>query len=83
MTIVMPNESTAIGFARYSNQKLFCKNHKLPMFANRTCSHDVTWGYDEDYSNKSRDYWATHITDEQSMTEHIVSCPVCHKSFCD
>lgn len=81
-------ENTAIGDARFENQRIFCRNHNVPMFANRFCSHDVTWselgnGDGSRYEGKNHDIWAAYITDYQSMTTHIVSCPVCGKSFCD
>ena len=73
---------SAIADARYNNQKIYCKNNNLPMFAGRECSHDVTWGNEKEQYQRTNDYWDV-ITDEQSMGEHIISCPVCHKSFCD
>lgn len=73
----------AVGDARFENQRIYCKNNNVPFFANRFCSHDVLWGDDGRYIGKHEDYWAAYITDEKSMSEHIVSCPVCHKSFCD
>lgn len=72
---------TCIGASRFNNQEIYCKNNNLPMFANRTCDHSLSAVRDR-HRNSPRDYWLV-ITDEESMSEHIVSCPICGASFCD
>lgn len=70
---------SAISDARYNNQRLYCEKHNVPLFAPQTCSHYVRWG---DYHEAPKDIFEV-IDDITSMSTHIISCPICHKSFCD
>jgi hypothetical protein len=71
----------------YENQKVFCEQNKLPLFANRSCSHDVSWGGDyhdkpTEFDDMLRDRYGEQA-EIISMSQHIISCPVCWKSWCD
>ena len=57
-------------------QQKYCKNNNLPFFAPDSCSgteymtHPIILIWD-------------YISVNYAMTNHIIDCPLCHKSFCD
>lgn len=57
-------------------QEKFCKDNNVPFFAPVMCSgtrymtHPIT------------NIWE-HISVNYAMTNHIIYCPLCRKSFCD
>ena len=73
----------------YENQKIYCKNRNVPMFANSACSHDYPWVRDELYGNRKSfgEMLVDKYGEEQSIiissSEHIISCPSCCRSWCD
>ena len=74
----------------YENQRIYCENNKLPLFASRSCNHSYGW-------NRERDNYGVLQTLgeilvqrygkdkalELSSSSHIISCPGCSRSWCD
>jgi hypothetical protein len=73
----------------YDNQKLYCTTNKLPMFASSSCNHTYGWVRDERHGNLqtlSEMLIEKHGHDEAfviSSSTHIISCPICNRSWCD
>ena len=75
MKRVFDNDVFDASAAREAQEK-YCKDNRVPFFAPDKCSgthyhpHPIT------------NIWE-HISVNYAMTNHIISCPLCHKSFCD
>jgi hypothetical protein len=74
----------------YSNQKMYCENNKLPLFASSSCDHSYGWNKHRDNYNELQTLGEILIgkygEDEAfkiSSSTHIISCPGCSRSWCD
>ena len=80
-------EETILEDILYDNQKLYCSNNNLPLFAHKSCHHNVSWG--GDYSNAPTDFGDMLVSkygEEEALKKsysHIISCPICSKTWCD
>jgi len=74
----------------YENQKLYCKNNNLPMFASKTCNHINSWSFNKGNEGVLQtlgesliDKYGLEEAFKVSAGTHIISCPGCGKSWCD
>ena len=73
----------------YDNQKQFCKDNHVPMFASSSCSHHYPWVRDELYGKTQSlgemlvEKYGEDKAFEISAGSHIISCPGCGRSWCD
>ena len=73
----------------YENQRIFCEQNKLPLFAYRSCNHTYQWVSDDRYGkNQSLGEMLVEKHGEEdafivSASTHIISCPTCCRSWCD
>jgi len=74
----------------YENQKLYCINNNLPMFASRRCNHINSWSFDKGNEGVLQtlgesliDKYGFEEAFRVSASTHIISCPGCSKSWCD
>lgn len=73
----------------YNNQKIYCEQNKLPMFASSSCSHMYSWIQDERYGNiQTLGEMLVERHGEQrafqiSASTHITGCPVCSRAWDD
>ena len=73
----------------YDNQRIYCEANKLPLFAYRHCDHRYNWIRDERYGKLQTlsEMLVERYGDEEafriSASSHIISCPVCSRSWCD
>ena len=74
----------------YENQKIYCANNKLPLFAHSICHHNYSWKSYEDVKDAPTklgdiliDKYGKEKAFEISAGSLITSCPFCCKSWCD
>lgn len=73
----------------YINQVKYCEANKLPMFASARCSHNYAWVFVKDYGRLQTlgEMLIEKYGEEEAMkiasSTHIISCPICSKSWCD
>ena len=74
----------------YENQKLFCNNSKVPLFASSSCSHQYRWNVDRDNYGKLQtlgemlvEKYGEEKAFKISSDTHITGCPICGRSWCD
>jgi hypothetical protein len=73
----------------YDNQRTYCKNRDIPMFASSSCNHTYGWVEDDRYGKLqtlSEMLIEKHGEEEAfriSSSTHIISCPTCWRSWCD
>jgi len=69
----------------YELQKQFCERNNLPLFASEKCFHDYEW-VDESRKITTFDEMMKEKYDDARLAAssmHIISCPICCKSWCD
>lgn len=72
------------------NQKKMCKTDNLPVFVS-SCSHDTPWTRTFDYQAPNRNLTDMLVFKLGDLSKallyaasyHIISCPICNKSWCD
>jgi hypothetical protein len=73
----------------YENQRVYCNNNKVPLFAFESCSHRYKWvGQDIYGHNQSLGEMLVQKFGEDeafkiSAGTHIIGCPTCGRSWCD
>jgi hypothetical protein len=73
----------------YDNQRLFCEQNKLPLFAYESCNHMYGWVRGNKYGNKQTlgemlvEKFGEEDAFKVSASTHIISCPGCCRSWCD
>lgn len=73
----------------YENQRLFCEQNKVPLFAYTSCDHRYKWITDERYGNRQTlgemliEKYGEEKAFVVSASSHIISCPCCSRSWCD
>lgn len=73
----------------YENQRLFCEQNKLPLFAYSSCDHTYSWVRDERYGKRQTlgemlvEKYGEEDAFKVSASSHITSCPGCCRSWCD
>lgn len=72
----------------YENQELYCKRNNEPFFAPKSCNHMYRWIRDDRYGKLQTlgEMLVEKYGDkafEISAGTHIISCPICCKSWCD
>lgn len=74
----------------YENQKLFCKNNNLPLFANSYCSHTYKWmsgkskyGVRQSLGEMLVEVYGKEEAFKKSSDELITGCPICGRTWCD
>jgi len=74
----------------YENQRIYCENNKLPLFASRSCNHSYGWNRDRDNHGVLQslgeilvERYGEDKALELSSSSHIISCPGCSRSWCD
>ena len=74
----------------YENQRIYCENNKLPLFASRSCNHSYGWNRDRDNHGVLQSLGEILVQRygedkalELSSSSHIISCPGCSRSWCD
>jgi hypothetical protein len=73
----------------YENQKVFCKQNNLPMFASSKCDHRYDWIRDDRYGKLQTfgemlvEKYGEKEAFIVSSSSHIISCPACCRSWCD
>jgi hypothetical protein len=73
----------------YQNQKQYCQQNNVPMFASRNCSHTYPWVRDDLYGKLQTlgEMLVDKYGEEKAFTissgSLITSCPGCGRSWCD
>ena len=74
----------------YENQRIYCENNKLPLFASRSCDHTYGWNRHRDNHGVLQtlgdiliEKYGEDKALELSSSSHIISCPGCSRSWCD
>ena len=73
----------------YDNQRLFCEQKKLPLFAYTSCNHMYNWVRGEQYGKLQTlgemliEKYGEEEAFKVSTSSHIISCPSCSRSWCD
>jgi len=74
----------------FENQRIYCENNRLPLFASRSCDHTYGWNRDRDNYSKLQtlgeiliERYGEDKALELSASSHIISCPGCSRSWCD
>lgn len=74
----------------FENQRMYCNNNNLPLFAYSSCNHSYPWNVKK-YNYGIRQSLGEILIDKYgeeealrvSCNSHIISCPGCGKSWCD
>lgn len=73
----------------YTLQKKFCEDNRVPCFASTVCNHTYKWVKAPTYGHKQtltemliQEHGEVEAMRIASST-HIISCPVCSRSWCD
>jgi hypothetical protein len=71
----------------YENQREFCKQKNVPMFASSSCDHTYPWvqhnyGKRQTFGEMLVEKYGEEAFKVSSGT-HIISCPGCGRSWCD
>lgn len=73
----------------FENQRKYCKDNNVPLFASYTCNHTYPWVRDDLYGKTQTlgDMLVDKYGEEKafaiSSSTHIISCPACNRSWCD
>lgn len=75
----------------YENQRIFCEQKKVPLFAYTHCSHSYPWNTENNnYAVRQslgeillERYGSEDEAFKVSSSTHITSCPSCGRSWCD
>jgi hypothetical protein len=74
----------------FENQRLYCINNNLPMFASQRCNHINSWSFNKGNEGVLQTLGESLIEKygfegafKVSASTHIISCPGCGKSWCD
>ena len=75
----------------YENQRIFCEQNKVPLFAYTHCSHSYPWNIENNnYAVRQSlgeilldRYGSEEEAFKTSSSTHITGCPGCGRSWCD
>jgi hypothetical protein len=75
----------------YENQRIFCEQKKVPLFASRSCDHSYGWNRERDNHGVLQTlgeillerYGSEDEASRISSSTHITGCPGCGRSWCD
>lgn len=75
----------------FSNQEVYCRENKVPLFAYTHCSHSYPWNRERDNYGIRQSlgeilldrYGSEEEAFKMSSSTHITGCPSCGRSWCD